>query len=227
MKPELNTSLKEMKTAWYEWNVGGIKELRDKPGTYVFMRAILTDTESEESSESQDSRVSHQLPTVLNVGTPITDVGIPVTAKTVDTKLTTVLTPNPFYSLDPSSNTSRSWTQVASRSPRKPTQTQLQQSSADSVEQPDSRSVSVNLLDSASSVEPLGLPPEEDRKLTDLQSLVLQLQNNINDLKTWQNQTTPTLARASKNATRASIMLEKTDIAQLSNNIHTLKSSLV
>jgi hypothetical protein len=64
--------LTSMKTAWYEWNIAGIKEISDKPGTYLFMRAILTDSEDSESEVShrkpsvtmEESEVSHQKPSV-------------------------------------------------------------------------------------------------------------------------------------------------------------------
>ncbi len=56
--------LKDMKTAWSEWNIAGIRELREKPGTFLFMRAILTLTDDEES----ESEASHK------TEPPVTDI---------------------------------------------------------------------------------------------------------------------------------------------------------
>jgi hypothetical protein len=128
---------------------------------------------------------------------------------------------NPFFTL--ASNTS--WTQVASkrRASPKPAPSQLQQSSADSATQ------SIDLLDSSSSVEPTGLPPEASKAGTnqtilDLRNELNQLRATISDIQIWKDQTAHVLATASDNATRACNTLDRTDIVELSDNIHTLKT---
>ena len=70
--------LKDMKTAWSEWNIAGIRELREKPGTFLFMRAILTLTDDEES----ESEASHK------TEPPVTDITriIPNTEETESEK---------------------------------------------------------------------------------------------------------------------------------------------
>ena len=74
-----------MCTAWYEWNIAGIKELHDTPGTYLFMRAILTDDEaSDETKESlTESQASHKSPTKID-----NKIGIHITGKMVRPTLT-------------------------------------------------------------------------------------------------------------------------------------------
>jgi hypothetical protein len=82
------THLKAMKTAWYEWNFTGIKELHDQPGKYLFMRAILQLTDDEESSESQK-------PPAVTDGT---SNGIKITDQ-LTKKLTAKIELNPFFML--------------------------------------------------------------------------------------------------------------------------------
>jgi hypothetical protein len=105
--------LKAMKTAWYEWNVAGIKERSDQPGTYLFMRAILTDSEESEESEASQkaspmipSQVSHHSSKKMSKSTDsITDDTTPADGITDGTQLTneTVAAKNPFFTLDTAS----------------------------------------------------------------------------------------------------------------------------
>jgi hypothetical protein len=165
-----DASLTAMKAAWTEWNIGGIKEIKDRPGQYLFMRAILTD--SEESDESEDTRASHPNPTTtLNVGTPIT-------AQTViKTKYVTPI-PNPFFTLE-QQNATRTWAERAKTNTIESTQ-QLQQSSAELI----ADSQSVNLLADSQSVN--GNPPDtlNAETIASLRNQVLKLRSLVSEITT-------------------------------------------
>jgi hypothetical protein len=175
-KKNLSTRLKEMKTAWYEWNFAGIKELQDKPGTYLFMSTILT--ADEESSESQESQT---LPQVTNG----------ITYQLTETAKMTAKSGTPYQNLNPSfrleASTPRTWAQCAKTS---------LPSSEDSAPLTDSQSV--NLLET-SSIEPEGdlLTQEEDKDkerhatqqiITKVCTKVTEHQSLISDIQAWQKE---------------------------------------
>jgi hypothetical protein len=241
INPEAN--LKSMRTAWYEWNISGIKELSDRPGTYLFMRAIMTD--EEESEESEDTRASHNSTQGgTGIGIPITaktvieknstqggtGIGIPITDKTVIEKKDGIpgQRPNPFFTLEKAN--SRTWAQRAQ--PKIDLTQHLQQSSADSqIAQADSQSVtllgadsqSVNLLGSTSSTEPEQDLPTKDT-IASLSNEVLELRSLILELTTWKDQTAPMILETSKDAHAAKLALNRTDIIQMDDQIHQIRS---
>jgi hypothetical protein len=191
----------DMKTAWNEWNIDGIKEIRDQPGKYLFMRAILTD--DEESEESEDTRVSHQSDGIIVTDTPI------ITETVIRPSQVTPV-PNPFFTLDQKTPT-RTWAQRTKTTPG--WSQHLQQSSANSLALTDSQSV--NLLDAAS-IEP--------ETITSLSTQMAQLRTLIAELTTWRDQTAPLLDETSKDATMARIALTRTDLHQMEDQIHQIRS---
>ncbi len=176
------------------------------------MRAILSD--EEESEESEDTRASHK------PSRHIVDIGSQITDETVNRKkdVTPVPKQNPFFTLE-QANTSRTWAQRAKTNPDSMPMTQhLQQSSADSAAPANSQSI--NLLE-ASSIEP---DKEEKDRIAGLRNEVAELRSIIDELRQWQEQATPQLGQATRDASFARIALERTDIQQLHDNIHQIRS---
>jgi hypothetical protein len=170
--------LRAMKTAWYEWNIAGIKEINDKPGTYLFMRAILTDSEDSEESEASHklsaaidkTTVSHQSPRKMTGNTADLTDGISITAGTDSSKPDV---PNPFFSLAKDTQSPRTWAQRA----RKANQPPADAASTESVTPIDSESV--NLLETSASeietqIETHPAPPHQSTN-EDLAPIILEL----------------------------------------------------
>jgi hypothetical protein len=228
--------LKNMKTAWYDWNIAGIKEISDQPGTYLFMRAILTDSEDSESETSAvmiPSQVSHQsspkMTTItdeLTVGNQIT-VGKPLTDKSDLSEPEVPAKQNPFFSLATDNQSPRTWAQRA----RKANDTAANNTAPDSVIAGSDTQIdaqSINLLETSSiEIEPKPTASEQPEKFIALQQEITELRSLIKELQSWQNQTTTRLATATHDATMAKEMLEETDIVELKNNIRLFKENTV
>jgi hypothetical protein len=110
--------VKDMKAAYKEWSIPGIREIKDQPGRFMFARAILTEPEPTRirtlPSIIVGSKVTVGVGSKVTVGTPNsadTDTTTPARAPPTRPARTPARTPavnHPFFSLDPKSATSPS-----------------------------------------------------------------------------------------------------------------------
>jgi hypothetical protein len=235
--------LQEITAASTEWRPAGIREITDKPGHYMFSRAILTPLAPPQLVVPAKMLVQKRLdipsqPRQPRIRTqPKLTVGTQITAPSETTNPPARAPParpstNAFFTLDASNRPNRNW---ANRT--RATTLPIQQSSESETD----ASPSPNLLDSAPpshdeedhthhedqvpKAVPPTAPPEtgqipETQTIANLRSEILTLRTMLQSFQTQ-------IDRVQATALASQTTLATTDILELRDNMHTLKRKCV